>query len=194
MEGTFRDRWLMTLCLSRVMLYALYMAYAACLPVLIDAWDMTATQAGSVSGAYMFTYAVSLVGASALSDRFGARRVFMGSAWLSGFASLAFGLFAHDYLSALLLYCTVALFQGGVYSPAVMLFAHRYPPAVRGRAVGMLIASTSLGYALSLLAAGTMRRLPDRIRGLRHAAPGGRRRCGVCSSRHAKRGAPQVCW
>ena len=156
MQGTLRDRWLMTLCVSRIMLYALYMAYAACLPVLMHAWNMSATQAGSVSGAYMLTYGFSLVGASALADRFGARRVFMWSAWSTGVTSVAFGLFARDYASALVLYCAVALCQGGVYSPAVMLFADRYQPAVRGRAVGMLIAGTSLGYALSLLTAGVM--------------------------------------
>jgi MFS family permease len=151
MQGTFRDRWLLTLCCSRSLMYAIFMVYAACLPVLMDAWGMSAAQAGTVSGAFMLSYAVSLVAASWLASRFGARRVFMWSAWSSGATALAFGMLARDYASAVTLYALAALTLGGTYSPAVMLFADRYPPRVRGGAVGMLIASTSLGYAFSLL-------------------------------------------
>jgi len=156
MEGTLKDRWLTTLCLSRALMYAIYMVYAACLPVLMHEWAMSAAQAGTVSGAFMIAYATSLVASSWLAGRFGARRVFYWSSWLSGLSALAFGLFAHDYLSALLLYGLAALTQGGTYAPAVMLFADRYAPKVRGRAVGMLIASTSLGYAFSLMVSGTL--------------------------------------
>jgi len=156
MPGTLKDRWLMTLCASRALMYAIFMVYAACLPVLLAQWDMSAAQAGTVSGAFMIAYALSLVGASWLAGRFGARRVFMWSAWSSGASSLAFGLFAHDYASALALYALAAFTQGGTYAPAVMLFADRYPREVRGRAVGMLIASTSLGYAFSLLVSGVL--------------------------------------
>ena len=156
MQGTFRDRWLLTLCCSRSLMYAIFMVYAACLPVLMDAWGMSAAQAGTVSGAFMLSYAVSLVAASWLASRFGARRVFMWSAWSSGATALAFGMLARDYASAVTLYALAALTLGGTYSPAVMLFADRYPSEVRGRAVGMLIASTSIGYAFSLLVAGSL--------------------------------------
>ncbi len=133
---------------------SVFMTYAACLPVLRAEWQMSATAAGSISTGFQLGYAVSLLFCSALADRIGARTVFLVSAWLSAGAALAFALFARSYTSALVLYTLVALAQGGTYTTAIMLFADRYPPARRGAAVGWLIASSSAGYALSLLLAG----------------------------------------
>jgi MFS family permease len=132
----------------------MFMTYAATLPVLRTEWGMTATAAGSISTGFQLGYAVSLVFFSALADRVGARRVFLGSAWLSAVAALLFAAFARSYATALVLYTLVALSQGGTYTTAIMLCADRYPPARRGAAVGWLIASSSAGYALSLVVSG----------------------------------------
>ncbi len=149
-----RDPWLLGLSLGRMLMYANFMVYAACLPVLLPAWGMSATQAGSVSGAFMLGYAFSLVAFSWLAQHYGARRLFLISAALSALSAVLFGLFARSYPSALALYALAAITQGGTYGPAIMLFADRYTPSTRGRAVGVLIASTSLGYAGSLLLSG----------------------------------------
>jgi MFS family permease len=99
---------------------------------------------------------VSLVIFSWLSDRIGALRVFLLSSGLSAVTALAFALLAQSYVTGLILFTLVALTQGGTYYPAIMLISDRYPPDRRGSAMGWLIASTSLGYALSLLVSGTM--------------------------------------
>src|SRR5256712_1209780 len=98
--------------------------------------------------------AVSLLFLSSLADRGGARRVFLGSAWFSAVSALAWALWARSYVSGLVLYTLVALSQGGSYTTAIMLLADRYPAERRGAAVGWLIASSSAGYALSLLVSG----------------------------------------
>lgn len=149
-----RDPWLLAMGVGRLLLYANFMVFAACLPVLRQVWDISAAQAGSVSGAFMLGYALSLVAFSWLAQHYGARRMFVLSALLSALSALAFGLFARSYVSALALYALAATTQGGTYGPAIMLFADRYAPRERGRAVGVLIASTSLGYAGSLLLSG----------------------------------------
>lgn len=148
------DSWLLTVCAARVLLYANFMVYAACLPVVQVAWGMSATQAGSIASGFMVGYAVSLVAFSWLADRLGARRVALWSAWLSGAGALAFGLLANSYASALALYTLAALCQGGTYTPLIMLLADRYEAGRRGAAVGWLIASTSAGYAASLVVSG----------------------------------------
>ena len=148
------DGWLLAVCASRAFMTSMFMTYAATLPMLRGEWGMSGTAAGSISTGFQLGYAVSLVCFSSLADRVGARRVFLGSAWLSAVAALAFALFARSYLSGLALYTLVALSQGGTYTTAIMLFADRYPPARRGGAVGWLIASSSAGYALSLLVSG----------------------------------------
>ena len=148
------DGWLLSVCLSRTLMTSVFMTYAATLPVLRSEWGMSATAAGSISTGFQLGYAVSLVVFSALADRIGARRVFLGSAWLGAMAALAFALWARSYVSALVLYTLVAISQGGTYTTAIMVFADRYEPRRRGAAVGWLIASSSAGYALSLVASG----------------------------------------
>ena len=148
------DRWLLALCLARSCMMAMFMSYAAVLPVLLTAWSMSATMAGSISTGFQAGYAVSLLVFSALADRLGARRVFVWSSWLTAVSGLLFAFFARSYVSGLILYTLVAIANGGTYTTAIMLLADRYPPARRGAAVGWLIASSSLGYALSLVLSG----------------------------------------
>jgi MFS family permease len=152
------DGWLVTLCASRAFNMLIFQTYAAALPLVWSAWDMSAIQAGSISTGFQAGYAVSLLCCSALADRVGARRVFLWSGWLSAAVALTFGLLARSYVSALVLYTLVGLSQGGTYTTAIMLLADRYPPERRGGAVGWLLASSSLGYALSLLVSGLVLR------------------------------------
>ncbi len=147
-------RWLPLIFTARVLMYANYMVYAACLPVLIHEWGMSATQAGTVASGFMAAYAVSLFFASWLSDHIGARRVFLYSAALSAVFALGFAFFARSYLTGLVFYALAASAQGGLYTPAIMLFSARYDRQRRGGAVGYLIASTSVGYAFSLAVSG----------------------------------------
>jgi MFS family permease len=154
-----RDPWLVSICASRTFGTLVFMTYAASLPVLLEAWQLTGTMAGSISTGFQMGYAVSLMVFSWLADRLGARRVFMWSSVLSAVAAVVFAAFARSYVSGLVLYTLVAISQGGTYTTAIMLFADRYPPARRGAAVGWLIASSSLGYALSLAVSGVAQRL-----------------------------------
>lgn len=150
------DGWMVSLCFARTFLTLVFMTYAACLPVLRPAWRMSATAAGSISTGFHFGYAVSLMLFSWLADRIGAKRVFLLSGGLSAVTAFVFALFARSYVSGLVLFTLVALSQGGTYAPAIMLIADRNHPERRGTAVGWLIASSSLGYGLSLLISGAM--------------------------------------
>ncbi len=148
--------WLLGLCLSRTFMTSVFMTYAASLAVVRAEWNMSATAAGSISTGFQFGYAISLSIFSWLADRIGAKRVFLLSSSLAAVTALVFAMFARSYVSTLTLYTLVALSQGGTYTTAIMLLSDRYPPAQRGTAVGWLIASSSLGYALSLVISGVM--------------------------------------
>src|SRR5438552_8292833 len=117
---------------------SVFMTYAATLSVLRDEWGMSATAAGSISTGFQLGYAVSLVFFSSLADRVGARRVLLGSAWLSAVFALACALWARSYLSRLVPYTLVPLSPGGAYPPPVILLADPYPPARRRGAGGRL--------------------------------------------------------
>ena len=148
------DLWLLGICLSRLGTGLVMITYAAALPVLQREWNMTAARGGSVSSACHFAYAISLVIFSSLADLWGAKRVFLWSMTAGAFSSLAFAFFARDYYSGIILYALVGFSLGGSYTTGLMLLSERYATAGRGSAMGLFIASTSAGYALSLLLSG----------------------------------------
>ncbi|HXX62157.1 MAG TPA: MFS transporter [Bacteroidota bacterium] len=148
------DWWLTGICLSRAFSGLIAMTYAAALPVLQKEWGMSAAAGGSVSSGYNIGYAISLVVLSSLADLVGPKVFFLGSMSGAAILSLAFGLFARNYVSALVLYSLVGVSVGGTYATGLMILADHYPAERRGMAIGFFIASTSLGYALSLIVSG----------------------------------------
>lgn len=130
------------------------MTYAAALPLLQLDWGMTASKAGSIASAHQIGYAISLFVFSSLADRVGPKPLYLGSALATGIFSLCFALFARGFVSALVLYTLIALALGGTYTTGLMILANQYPVRRRGMATGFFIASTSLGYMLSLVLSG----------------------------------------
>lgn len=115
---------------------------------------MSGAQAGAVSSGFQIGYAVSLVICSSLADRVSPKRIYLWSLLASGICALSFASLARDFLSALVLYTIVGLALGGTYTTGVMIIADQFSPQSRGMAVGCFIASTSCGYALSLILSG----------------------------------------
>jgi len=148
------DWWLAGICFARAFTGFVFMTYAAALPILQKEWGMSATAGGSISSGFSIGYAVSLVVFSILADIVGPKRLYLVSMSAGAVLSLAFAIFARDYFSALILYTLVAVSLGGTYTTGVMILADHYPVQRRGMAIGFFIASTSLGYALSLVLSG----------------------------------------
>ncbi len=149
-ENVRIDWWLAGICSARTFTYTVTMTYAAALPILQMEWGMTASKAGSIASAHQIGYAISLFVFSSLADRVGPKPLYLGSILASGFFSLCFAIFATGYVSALVLYTLIALALGGTYTTGLMILADKYPVQRRGMATGFFIASTSLGYILSL--------------------------------------------
>jgi MFS family permease len=144
-------RKLLLICISRFGTSVATMVYAGSLPYLLDAWNMTAAQAGSVQSTYNIAYALSLLIASWLSDRIGAKVVYLASVWSAAVAFLGFAFGARSYESALILVSIVAITQGGTYTPSIMLVADEFPSDRRGWAIGAIQAAASLGYLFSIV-------------------------------------------
>lgn len=147
-------RRILVICLARVFLFATFMTVAATLPLIMADWGISATAAGAIISSFTIGYALSLFLFAWAADYFGAKRMVVVSALAAATASLLFGLFAADLYSALVLYGLVGLTQGGVYTPLIMVLSDEVQSQRRGQVMGQLIASTSLGYTVSLLAAG----------------------------------------
>jgi MFS family permease len=148
------DWWLTGLCLGRAMSQTVTMVYAAALPILQREWEMSAAKAGTISSGYQIGYAISLLIISTLADRVGARLLYIFSMIGGALLTTAFAFFARGYLSGQILYTLVALAIGGSYTTGLILITEQYTPERRGMATGFYIASSSLGYVLSLALSG----------------------------------------
>ncbi len=148
--------WLVLLCASRFATSLSFMVYAGALVPAMQAWGMSAGEAGSIQTAFNIGYALSLVGSSWFADSLGAKRVFLWASWATALTGLAFAVFARSAESGLLLFALMGLTQGGTYAPSIMLVAQGVPTARRGAAVGWLLAAGSLGYFASIALAASL--------------------------------------
>lgn len=148
--------WLVLVCGSRLAFCLVFTAYSAAIPLLTPAWELSASEAGLIQSAWHAGYLVSLFVIGFLSDRYGAKRVFLVSSTLASASALVFAVFADGYVSGALLYGMTGLFSGGSYTPGLTLIAERFPPQRRGRAMGYYLAAASLGYAAALLLTGLL--------------------------------------
>ena len=135
---------------ARVFLFSTFMTVAAVIPLITVEWSLSATAAGAIVSSFTLCYAASVFGFAWAADHFGAKRMVVVSALAAAVASAAFGFFARDWWSAMVFYGLVGLAQGGVYTPLVMVLSDEVEPAQLGKAMGWLIASTSIGYCTSL--------------------------------------------
>lgn len=147
-------RWLAALCASRVLSAAWFVAYSAVLPLVREDWGLSARDAGAIQGAFHLGYLASLFLVGFVADYFGAKRAYLVTG-IAGFLSpIAFVLFVDGFWSALWLHALTGLTQGGYYTPVLALVNEHVGRERRGRAMGMMIAASSAGYALALGVAG----------------------------------------
>src|SRR5688572_7660507 len=156
-RGTQSDTaWLTELCLSRVGFVFIFTTYSAALPLLKNDWSMSASEAGLVQSAWHVGYLVSLFVVGFLTDRYGAKNTLLAGSVLATTSALAFAFYADSFRSGVLLYGLTGLCSGASYTPALTLVAERFAPHKRGRAMGWLLAASSLGYGLSLVLSGLL--------------------------------------
>jgi MFS family permease len=88
-----------------------------------------------------------------MADHFGAKRAFLVTG-VAGFLSpIAFVVFVDGFWSALWLHALTGLTQGGYYTPVLAMVNEHVARERRGRAMGLMLAASSAGYALALGAA-----------------------------------------
>ncbi|MFY9315264.1 MAG: MFS transporter [Burkholderiales bacterium] len=146
--------WLAVLCASRVLSAAWFVAYSAVLPLVREDWGLSARDAGMIQGAFHLGYLASLFIVGFLADHFGAKRACLVTG-VAGFLSpIAFVLLVDGFWSALWLHALTGLTQGGYYTPVLAMVNEHVARERRGRAMGLMIAASSAGYALALGAAG----------------------------------------
>ncbi|ELY62208.1 MFS transporter [Natronolimnohabitans innermongolicus] len=125
--------------------------YSAVLPLIVEEWGLTGTEAGVVFGTFQAGYLVAIVPAGWLADRYSPRWVIAVGATGTAAPSLAFAALADGLLSGTLLRFLSGAFVAGVYVPGMRFVSEWFPEAVRGRALGLYVGTFSVGSGLSFV-------------------------------------------
>jgi len=146
-----RTRVLIVAAIALFFSVVVWFNYSAVLPLIVEEWDLSGTQAGVVFGAFQAGYLVAIVPAGWLADRYSPRWVIAIGATGTGLPSLGFAVVADGFLIGTVLRFLSGLFIAGVYVPGMRFVSDWYPEAVRGRALGLYIGTYELGSGLSFV-------------------------------------------
>lgn len=138
-------------------------SFPALVPDFIGAWGLSNTEAGWIAGIYYLGYMISVATAMLLTDRYDAKRVFMGGCILAGGSTLVFAGFAEGFWSALILRGIAGIGHAAIYMPGLRALTDRLNDmpsgsgsALQSRAVTIYTASYSISIAASFTLTGLL--------------------------------------
>lgn len=106
-----------------------------------------------MASSFAIGYMLAVPVLATLTDRMDARIVLLAGSSLSAIATLAFGLFANDLLSAILIWGLAGIGFAGAYMPGLKALTDRLGPGDISRSVTLYTATFSFGVGLSFLIA-----------------------------------------
>jgi MFS family permease len=128
-----------------------FLIYTFIIPTLITLWGMSTAQAGYIASVTLLTSAVGGWGAGILADRYGRVRVLQLTVlWFAVFTCLSG--FTHSYIQLLFTRGMQGFGFGGEWAVGSVLVAETIEARHRGKAVGIVQSSWSLGWAAAALA------------------------------------------
>ena len=146
--------WLTLLCLAEIGTMQVFMNYPAVIPLIMEEWRLSATEAGAIFSAYWVGYLASVLFLTSLTDTRGAKRIYILSCLWAMIANLGFTWWAHDFFSALLLRALTGIGLAGTYAPGMKLVSERFSEESRGLAMGIYTSCFSVGASISLFLTG----------------------------------------
>jgi MFS family permease len=148
--------WLLGLSATQAGAVLVFLSFAGALPILQADWQLTNTQAGIIQAAGQVGYLLAVLVSSSLTDYVIPKHLIVFGALWAGISNLAFVLFAHDVTSAVILRALIGMGVAFIYMPGVKFISQHIPPAQRGSAVGLFVASFTLGSAISIALGGSL--------------------------------------
>jgi MFS family permease len=148
--------WLLGLSATQAGAVLVFLSFAGALPILQADWSLSNTQAGVVQAAGQVGYLLAVLVSSSLTDYVIPKHLIVGGALWAGLSNLAFALFAYDATSAAILRALIGMGVAFIYMPGVKLISQRIPSSQRGSAVGLFVASFTLGSAVSIALGGNL--------------------------------------
>jgi predicted MFS family arabinose efflux permease len=147
-------RLVAAMCVGQVANLIPHVVVPAVMPAwLVPEWGLSNAEAGLMASAYAFGYMLAVPVLTTLTDRMDARVILLAGSLASAIATMAFGLFAHDLLSASLLWALAGIGFAGAYMPGLKALTDRLDPGDSSRSVTLYTATFSVGVGLSFLIA-----------------------------------------
>lgn len=149
-----RFRWLAWLSLGQIGTMLVFANYQALLPILQKEWGLTNVQAGWIYSSYQVGYILAVFVLASLTDYINPKYIYLTTAFGSGVTGALFSLLAEGFHSALILRTLMGISFAGTYMPGLRMVSEKFPSEQRGQAVGIYVASFTLGISLSLFLTG----------------------------------------
>src|SRR5688572_16002317 len=130
-----------TLCGAEIFGMLGFSAVPALLPELQRAWSLSATEAGTLTGAFFAGYMVAVPLLTALTDRIDARKIYLGATLMASLANLGLALFARDFASGLALQILAGVGLAGMYMPGLKLLSDHVTGPKQSRFVAFYTSS-----------------------------------------------------
>ena len=131
-------------------------AVAALLPVFIDTWQLSNTEAGWVIGAFYAAYTITVPVLVSLTDRVDPKRVYLASTALTAIGLFGYALFAEGLWSAVFFRILAGIGWAGTYMPGLKALSDLIEGPRQSRAVSMHAAAVGVSGACSFVLAGTV--------------------------------------
>lgn len=138
-----------------------FATFAALLPLFLERWDLSGTEAGWLSGLFFIGYTVAVPILTALTDRMDARRIYLASAVITGVAAYGFGFLADGFWSAVPFRVLAGIGLAGCYMPGLKALTDRIDVAAQPRAVSFYTSSFGIGSSISYYLAGEIAAAAD---------------------------------
>lgn len=144
------------LCGAEVLSMTGFATYPALLPLFRSEWNLSASEAGLISGIFFAGYMVATPVLVGLTDRFDTRRIYLFATVLAAGGSLGFAFFAQGLITAMMFQALVGAGLAGTYMPGLRLLTDHFHGAVPSRGVAFYTATFGIGTTVSLLLAGVL--------------------------------------
>ena len=138
-----------------------FSAVPALLPELSAAWHLSATQAGTLTGAFFAGYMVAVPLLTALTDRIDARKIYLAATLIAALANLGLALAARSFASGLALQILAGIGLAGMYMPGLKLLSDHVTGPKQSRFVAFYTSSFGIAASLSFVVAGAVATLLD---------------------------------
>lgn len=150
-----------TLCAAEILGMLGFSAVPALLPELQAAWRLSATEAGTLTGAFFAGYMVAVPILTALTDRYDARRIYRGATLLAALANLGLALLARDFAIGLVFQVLAGIGLAGMYMPGLKLLSDHVTGPKQSRFVAFYTSSFGIAASVSFVVTGAAAALLD---------------------------------